>query len=154
MKKSEIICLNPKCLEVPLIELMCSNNRIKIKTDCPFHHYKHDLDDYLPLIDGKEKEYAFTCFEHNEKYVGYELETCLNVCSKCLNQKDSKVKIKLFKDIKYDEFNKNKFTDNSLFKLYSIIYNNFLIAIKKEKLVSGIYINYNYINTYTKSQSI
>ena len=153
MEKSQIICLNPKCFEVPLIELMCSNNRIKIKTDCPLHHYKYDLEEYLPLIAEPKKEYTDTCFEHYEKYIGYELETCLNVCSQCISQKDGNDKIMLFKDIKYDEFNKIKFTDNSLSKLYSIIYNIFLKAKNEEKLVAGIYINYDYINKYTISKS-
>ena len=152
MKKPQIICLNPKCLEVPLIEILYSNNGIKIKTDCHFHHYKYDLDEYLTLIEDPKKEYNCTCFEHYEKYIGYELETYLNVCSQCFNQKDDNNKTVLFIDIKYDEFNKNKFTDNSLSKLYSIIYNNFLNAKNEKKLVAGIHINYDYINKYTISK--
>ena len=97
MKKLQIICLNLKCLEVPLIELTCSNNRIKIKTDCPFHHYKYDLDEYLLLIKASKKKYTCMCFEHYEKYIGYELETYLNVCSQCLNKKYKNEKIILLK---------------------------------------------------------
>ena len=152
MKNSQIVCLNPKCLEVPLIELMCSNNRIKIKTDCPFHHYKYDLEEYLPLIADPKKEYTDTCSVHYEKYIGYELETCRNVCRQCLNPKDGKEEIKLFKDIKFSESKESKFTDNYLSTLYSIIYNNFLKAKNEEKLVAGIYINYVYIKTYIKNQ--
>ena len=150
--KPKIICLNPKCNEVPLISLSYSDNYSKIKADCPFHHYKYNLEEYLSLIHNIKKEYSTTCIEHKEKYQGFSLDTSLNVCSQCLVEE--KGKIMFFEDLKPSEYNKSKFSDKSLSQLYSIIYENFNEAKNNERLVAGLYLNYEYINSFIKEEPI
>ena len=151
--KQQIICLNPKCNEVPLISLIYSNNCHKIKTDCRLHHYKYELEEYLFLIKNQEKEYSTKCTEHNEKYKGFLIDFSFNVCNQCLVEEKEK-KIILFEEIKPSKYNNNKFHDNSLSQLYSIIYQNFIEAKNKEKLVAQIYLNYEYMNSYKEEESI
>ena len=150
--KQQIICLNPNCNEVPLISLTYSENNLKIKTDCRFHHYKYRLEEYILLIKNQNKEYSTTCFEHNEKYKGFSLDTCLNVCSQCLTKE--KEKIILFEDIKPSNYNKNKLFDNFFSQLHSIINQNFNEEKKNGKLVAELYLNYEYINSYNKEEPI
>ena len=151
--KQQIICLNPKCNEVPLISLTYQDNCPKIKTDCRFHHYKYGLEEYLFLIKNQDKEYSATCIEHNEKYKGFLLDSSLNVCSQCLSEEKEKEKIILFEEINPSKYVKNKFNDNSLSQLYSITYQDFNEAKNKEKLVAEIYLNYEYMNSYNKEKS-
>ena len=150
--KPQIICLNPVCVEVPIIKLTNLNNRILINTDCSFHHYKYKLEEYFILLQNQKKVYCETCFEHDEKYVGYSLDTYLNVCSKCLNENKNE-KIILFKDLKVGEYNSKQFSDNSLAKLYSIICQNFKEAKVNDKLVYELYLNYQYMNSYKEDEN-
>ena len=152
--KQQIICLNPTCKEVPLINLTNSDNCYKIKVDCRFHHYKYELEEYLVLIKNQDKEYSTKCIEHNERYKGFLSDSFLNVCSQCLAEEKEKEKLIPFEEIKPSKYNKNKFYDNSLSLLYSIIYQNFNEAKNKEKLVAEIYLNYEYMNSYKEEESI
>ena len=82
--KTQITCANSKCKEIPLIKLLCSNKKQKINIDCPFHHYKFELEQYLDLIEKTNKEYISSCSEHNKKYVGFFEDTKINICKNCI----------------------------------------------------------------------
>ena len=151
--KSKIICLNPDCLEVPIIRLTNLNNTTWINTDCSIHHYKYKLDEYLISLENKKKVYCETCFEHNEKFIGYSLDTCLNKCNKCLNENKNEKTI-FFKELKISENNIKKFSDFSLSKLYSIIYQNLKEADINDKLVYELFLNYQYINSYNENETM
>ena len=152
--KLKIICLNRECSEVPFIRLSSSKNCIKINTDCSCHHYKYKLEEYLQLLEKQDKDYSSICLEHNENYKGYSLDTGLNVCNKCINNSNENEKIIFFDKIKISKYNGNKFNDNSLSKLYSIIYKNFNDGREKNKLVAGLHVNYEYMNSYNVDEAI
>jgi len=150
--KSQIICLNPDCSEVPNIRLENSNNTTWISTDCSIHHSKYKLDEYLISLQNQKKEYCETCLEHNEKYIGYSQDTCLNICRKCLNENKNE-KIIYFEKLKVGEYNIKQFDDLSLSKLYSIIYQNLKEAEVNDKIVYELFLNYQYMNAYNEKET-
>ena len=153
---NQIICFNPKCKEVPVIKLIHSNTSYKIVTDCPLHHYRYELEEYLKLLKKQIKKYSSICSEHNKEYEGFFKETHLNACKDCLlNTKEKEIEISLFKELKVDESNHcNIFNNNSLEQLYTIINRNFIYAKERNKIVAGIYLNYMYINSYKEYKPI
>ena len=62
----QIICLNKECKEVPIIELINSDNGFRLKTDCPLHHYIYRLEDYLNQISTQDKKYNSICLKHKK----------------------------------------------------------------------------------------
>jgi len=150
----QIICFNPKCEEVPVIKLIHSNTSYKIVTDCPLHHYRYELEEYLQLLKKQAKKYSSVCSEHNKEYEVFFEDTHLNACQDCLLNKKEK-EIIFFKDIKVDENNYcNIFSNDSLEQLYTIIIRNFIYAKENNKIVAGIYLNYMYIISYKEYKPI
>ena len=144
---SQIICLNPNCIEVPIISLIYSNECFKINTDCPIHHYQYRLEEYLNLLKNLKKEYLSICYKHNKKYIGFVEESHINICDECISKEKEKEKLLFFKEIKFEEEAKKFKVNSSLMQLYNIILQNFNNALKNNKLVAGIYLNFIYINS-------
>ena len=106
--KSNIICINPECKEIPSIRLINESNIYKIDTDCPFHHYEFYLEEYLKLLKEYKKNYDSICHKHNKKYIGFLEDTTINVCDDCI-ENENDAKISLFKDLKIDDYIKRDF---------------------------------------------
>ena len=151
----QIICLNKECKEVPIIELINSDNGFRLKTDCPLHHYIYRLEDYLNQISTQDKKYNSICLKHKKKYEAFFKNTNVNLCYDCLSDERIKEKkIIYFKDIENDENECKKFSqDNNLSKLSNIVFNNYKDAQKAKKLLAGLYFNYNYINSFESEKS-
>lgn len=105
------------------------------------------------LIENHEKEYSEKCIEHNENYIGYSIDSNLNVCTKCISEENNNDKIKYFDEIEISE-NKRVFSDNYLSKIYSIVYQNLTWGKDKNKLVYELYLNYEYMNSYKENETI
>ena len=153
---TQIICFNPKCEEVPVIKLIHSTTSYKIETDCPLHHYRYELEEYLKLLKKQSKRYSSVCSEHNKEYEGFFEETHLNACQDCLlNKKEKEIKVILFKKLKVEESRHCDISNNDSFEqLYNIIIQNFIEAKEGNKLVAGLYLNYMYINSYKEYKPI
>ena len=115
--KLQIICLNPDCLEVPIIRLTNAYNGTRINTNCSIHHYEYKLEEYLSLLEKQEKGFSEKCIEHNENYIGYSLDTNLNVCMKCLIDENKDEKIAYFNEIEISD-NKRVLRLSLLFHIF------------------------------------